>query len=117
MYAKTSASATATKGIRKLTIFFRSCLRLAIPTHPAKTNAKSRYDGSEPIKITTTPKNAARAAATGTGKYLLLLTNDMSGNGNNKRRNAIVEKDEPVGVKLTALAKSNGRKTLKNEKK
>jgi hypothetical protein len=49
--------------------------------------------------------------------YLFGLIMDKRGNGNNNVNNAIVEKEDPVGVKLTALAKSNGKYILKKDRR
>ena len=57
-----------------------------------------------------TPNNVARATDTLVGKYLFAWRIDNIGKGKRRRRKAIVEKDEPVGVKVTDFAKSNGRK-------
>ena len=51
------------------------------------------------------------------GRYLFGLIMDIKGKGNNIIKNAIVEKVEPVGVKLTPLVKSKGKKIPKKDKR
>ena len=70
---------------------------------------------TEPIKITVMPNRIDKAIATGAGRYLFGFTKDKSGKGKNIIKSATVENDEPVGVKLTVFAKSNGRNIPKNE--
>lgn len=103
-------------GISKNASDFLTCDGLLAKKHMTKTIKSAICVGSEPIKAIVTEKRIASTSATGSGIYLLWFTIDNKGNGNSKSRNATVENDEPVGVKLTALAKSNGRKIPKKDK-
>ena len=62
-----------------------------------------------------TPKRIAKARAVGPEKYLFGFTSERRGNGKSSKSIATVENEEPVGVKLTALAKSKGRKRPKKD--
>ena len=61
------------------------------------------------------PKSVVRPKAAGNGKLRFGLIIDSNGSGIKSNRKAMVEKDEPVGVKFIARAKSNGRYRPKNE--
>jgi len=50
------------------------------------------------------------------GRYLFGLIMEIKGKGNSSIKNAIVEKVEPVGVKLTPLVKSKGKRSEERQK-
>ena len=70
----------------------------------------------EPNNIIVTLKTSAKARPNGAGMNLFDLMIEKSGNGKRRSKKAIVEKEEPVGVKLAPFAKSIGRKMWKNER-
>ncbi len=62
-----------------------------------------------PTKATATENKVVSAIAADAGKNLFCLAIDIKGSGKSIKRNAVAEKDEPVGVKFTACAKSKGK--------
>ncbi len=76
------------------------------------------YAGREPVRAIVTPNRTARIKAgllnRGLFDFLSKITN---GKGRSNIRSAMVEKVEPVGVKFTPFAKSNGKKILKKERR
>ena len=62
-------------------------------------------------------KRIDNVSATGAEKKRFGLSRENNGNGKSKSKSAIVEKVEPVGVKFATFAKSNGRKSPKNERR
>ena len=68
---------------------------------------------NDPINAIVTLKSVAIIIPNGFGTYLLGLSIDNIGNGSKSKRSATVEKVDPVGVKLTDFANSNGRKIPK----
>ena len=56
----------------------------------------------ELINATTAANRIDKPIATGSGRYLFCFAIDNNGNGKSINKNAAVENDDPVGVKLTA---------------
>ena len=114
-YAKPTVRAMTTTGTKNNTDVFFTCCGLEITRQSARAMNNPMKLGREPIRIIVTPKRIAKIFATGRGIYLFGFKTESIGNGKSKSKNATVENDEPVGVKLTACAKSNGKKAWKKE--
>ena len=80
-----------------------------------RTRARTIRAGIELVKTTVMPNNKARPKAKLPGRYLFGFSIESNGKGKRSIKSAVVENVEPVGVKLVALAKSNGKKMPKND--